>query len=302
MLHTSAPTAAEAQWVLHDKASTWLTWGTDADEVWNTATPATSGVKVDTQRATLSTRRGVSVGRDVLRGFTIDFEMFFNGDTPAEAVERWEAFAGVWHRGMELPARTVWELAKTYGGRTLTCVGRPAAIEANFSEVHVGAITAKAQFEASLPFWFGATAPVVSVAATTTGSERGIVFPLRFPWSTEVPEDFAVDFVSPAVAYPTFTIKGPAQNPIIKLGDVEVRLLDSIAPGDSVVITTLPTLRGVRRSSDGANLANRLDAAYSRIDQLVIAPGANRAVCTASGIAAGVTTLEITYRPTVMGG
>lgn len=289
--------------MLHDTSSTWLTWGAADDQaVWNAKTPTIGAVSLDKQRASLTTRSGIAFGRDVLRGFNVGFEIHIDGHNPAEVTERWAQFAAFWHAGMELPARKVWHLTKTYAGRSLTCVGRPASIEADYTDLHVGVILVRATFEASLPFWLGPAAPVVSVAATTTGSERGIVFPLRFPWSTEVPEDFAVDFVSPALAYPTFRIVGPAQNPIIKLGDVEVRLLDSIAPGDSVVITTLPTLRGVRRTSDGANLANRLDAAFSRIDQLVIAPGANRAVCTASGIAAGVTTLEITYRPTTLGG
>lgn len=82
------------------------------------------------------------------------------------------------------------------------------------------------------------------------------------------------DYDGDVPAYPTITITadGAVTNPKIVKDGAFVRLIDTLAAGDAVVITTNP--RGIRITKNGVNVLNKVDRA-SNFTAMQMQPGTN---------------------------
>lgn len=82
------------------------------------------------------------------------------------------------------------------------------------------------------------------------------------------------DYDGDVPAFPTITITadGAVTNPKIVKDGAFVRLIDTLAAGDTVVIATNP--RGIRITKNGANVLNKVDRA-SNFAAMQMAPGVN---------------------------
>lgn len=82
------------------------------------------------------------------------------------------------------------------------------------------------------------------------------------------------DYDGDVPAYPTITITadGAVTNPKIVKDGAFVRLIDTLAAGDTVVITTNP--RSIRITKNGVNVLNKVDRA-SNFTAMQMQPGAN---------------------------
>ncbi len=82
------------------------------------------------------------------------------------------------------------------------------------------------------------------------------------------------DYDGDVPAYPTITITadGAVTNPKIVKDGAFVRLIDTLAAGDTVVVTTNP--RGIRITKNGVNVLNKVDRA-SNFTAMQMQPGTN---------------------------
>lgn len=181
------------------------------------------------------------------------------------------------HRALEFfnPKQT-YRVYLTYMGRTRWLAAELSAFQAPNDRVNLPQ-TFSAYFVAPDAYWqsvddFGQDIaaitprwgfpymdhPTLGVLADVANFARQVVF----EYDGDVP------------AYPTITLTADdaVTNPKILNGGAFVRLLDEMAAGDMVVITTSP--RQIRITKNGANVLNRVDRA-SDFSGLALQPGTN---------------------------
>lgn len=181
------------------------------------------------------------------------------------------------HRALEFfNPRQTYRVYLTYMGRTRWLAAELSAFQAPNDRVNLPQ-TFSAYFVAPDAYWqsvddFGQDIaaitprwgfpymdhPTLGVLADVANFARQVVF----EYDGDVP------------AYPTITLTADdaVTNPKILNGGAFVRLLDEMAAGDIVVITTAP--RQIRITKNGANVLNRVDRA-SDFSGLALQPGTN---------------------------
>ncbi|WP_293849340.1 hypothetical protein [uncultured Brevibacterium sp.] len=240
---------------------------------------------------------GIYFGRDYRRPTPWQFEFTITGKTPAEATKNLHALATAWdyQRRTWSPLQTV-PLVFNRHGVEQRIYGRPRNFEPDDNDAWVlETVKAKGEFHpASTQIYENKTR---SVSLTLTpGRAGGLIFPVKFPWSTtEAGRRQGIIDNGGGTLHTndvTITITGPINRPKVKGPGWTLQFTTNLKHDQSVTVNALT--QTVLRNN-GASLAGALTRS-SRIDHITIPPGQSEIFFEGEDTS-GTSRLTVTWRP-----
>lgn len=183
-------------------------------------------------------------------------------------------FLGAWRRGMAEAPGVMTPLLVETNGKTRVVYGRPGRVSPPIPGSHgldQGIAEIVAEFRILDPIVYDAT-PVGVTLSVVPRSLGGIVAPLTTPVTTTMTSGvgyrvLSVPGVAPAPLQVTF--HGPATDPALQVGGVEVGIAGTLQYDEDVVVDGRSLTVNL---ADGRPAASRLSR-KSRIDRLTLPPG-----------------------------
>ncbi|KOX10147.1 hypothetical protein [Nocardiopsis sp. NRRL B-16309] len=220
---------------------------------------------------------GVVPGYDYHGGRTLSLTVFTDQADAATAQAAWRSLESLWRQhDLRYTPRTVVPLRIRVADRdTVRVYGRPRKFSpTGLRGLPDGAVGAIATFDAMHTNYLSDEESTVTLSLVTTG-DGGITWPIAswpITWAAGGERQDAAYNAGDMDAWPLITISGPITNPQVALvgTNISIRLVDTIADGQSVTLDPRPWSRSITRS-DGASLAGK--ARGSRLEDLRLPPG-----------------------------
>ena len=230
-------------------------------------------------------RHGSRPGAEYLDAGTVTLSMVtpfgINDASAADAAVG--RFLREWRRGIAEPPGTLTPLRVETGGKSRVVYGRPGRIAPPIPGSHAldqGIADLVAEFRILDPIVYS-TEPTGLTISVIPKSIGGIIAPIKTPVTTTMTSGIEYRILKVPGEAPAplrVTFHGPATDPIVRVGDVEIGIKGTLQYDEDV---TADGRDLTVKLADGRPAATRLSR-RSRLDKLVLSPGDHEVSFTAT--------------------